>query len=99
MTKAEQKTIRDVLDRIDEIVGDREGVSLDVGYLNDESYSLDQAEAEIKALIDQEVKKAIHELEIQAQEVSVCDEDDPYYGDIILAVPLHRFLAELEGEK
>lgn len=56
--KAEQKKVRDILDKIDEIVGEREGVSLDVGYLNDADYSLDQAEAEIQALIDQEVKKA-----------------------------------------
>lgn len=45
------KTIRDILDKIDYIVGEREGVSLDLGYLKDEDYSLDQALKEISELL------------------------------------------------
>lgn len=55
------KTIRDILDKIDYIVGEREGVSLDLGYLKDEDYSLDQALKEIQELLvdDMQGKKKI----------------------------------------
>lgn len=48
---------RAVLDKIDDIVGEAEGVSLDLGYLKRAGYSLDEATQAITALIQEAVNE------------------------------------------
>lgn len=59
---------------------------------------VDNLPKQIESLISEAVNKAVTSLKYKAIEVSVSDQENQYYGDTILAVPLYDVLKIIELE-